>query len=34
MLESGTTLLITDAPVLEQTTGPSLSVMGSGLPSA
>jgi hypothetical protein len=32
MLEPGTTMLITDAPVLEHTTGPSLSVMGSGLP--
>mgnify|MGYP003572321022 CR=1 FL=1 len=29
----GTTMLITDAPVLEHTTGPSLYVMRSGLPA-
>jgi hypothetical protein len=32
LLEPGTTLLVTDAPVLEHTTGPSLYVMRSGLP--
>jgi hypothetical protein len=32
LLESGTTMLVTDAPVLEHTTGPSLYVMRSGLP--
>ncbi len=32
LLGPGTTLLITDAPVLEHTTGPSLSVMQAGLP--
>ncbi len=34
LLVPGTTMLITDAPVLEHTTGPSLAVMHSGLPSA
>jgi hypothetical protein len=32
LLEPGTTMLVTDAPVLEHTTGPSLYVMRSGLP--
>jgi hypothetical protein len=32
LLAPGTTMLITDAPVLEHTTGPALSVMRSGLP--
>jgi hypothetical protein len=32
LLAPGTTMLITDAPVLEHTTGPSLYVMRSGLP--
>ena len=32
LLESGTTMLVTDAPVLEHTTGANLYVMRSGLP--
>jgi hypothetical protein len=32
LLEPGTTLLVTDAPVLEHTTGKNLYVMRSGLP--
>ncbi len=32
LLEPGTTLLVTDAPILEHTTGPTLAVLGSGLP--
>lgn len=32
MLSPGTTMLVTDSPVLEHTTGPSLYVMRSGLP--
>lgn len=32
LLEPGTTMLITDAPILEHTTGPTLAVMRSGLP--
>lgn len=32
LLEPGTTLLITDAPILKHTTGPTLAVMRSGLP--
>jgi hypothetical protein len=32
LLDVGATLLVTDAPVLEHTTGPSLYVMRSGLP--
>lgn len=32
LLEPGTTLLLTDAPILEQSTGPTLAVMRSGLP--
>ncbi len=32
LLKPGTTLLLTDAPILEHTTGPSLYVMRSGLP--
>lgn len=34
LLEPGTTMLITDAPVLEHTTGTSLKVMGSGKPES
>jgi hypothetical protein len=30
LLEPGTTVLVTDAPVLEHTTGPSLAVLASG----
>jgi hypothetical protein len=33
LLAPGTTILITDAPVLDHTTGPVLSVMRSGLPT-
>lgn len=32
LLKPGTTMLVTDAPILEHTTGPSLYVMRSGLP--
>jgi hypothetical protein len=32
LLEPGTTLLLTDAPILEHSTGPTLAVMRSGLP--
>lgn len=32
LLEPGTTLLLTDAPILKHTTGPTLAVMRSGLP--
>lgn len=32
LLKPGTTLLVTDAPILEHTTGPTLAVLGSGLP--
>jgi hypothetical protein len=33
LLKPGTTFLVTDAPVLEHTTGPALAVMRSGLPA-
>jgi len=32
LLAPGTTMLVTDAPVSEHTTGPALSVMRSGFP--
>jgi len=34
LLKPGTTLLVTDAPVLEHTTGPALSTIRSGLPES
>jgi hypothetical protein len=34
MLAPGTTMLVTDAPVLEHTTGKQLTVMGAGLPQS
>ncbi|MEA3277479.1 MAG: L,D-transpeptidase [Pseudomonadota bacterium] len=34
LLEPGTTMLVTDAPILEHTTGPSLYVMSSGIPGS
>lgn len=34
LLEPGATMLITDAPLLEQTTGPTLAVIRAGLPEA
>jgi hypothetical protein len=32
LLGPGTTLLVTDASILKETTGPSLAVLGSGQP--
>jgi hypothetical protein len=34
LLEPGTTLLVTDAPVLEENSGTRMTVMGSGNPNA